>query len=70
MPAEYINKLQRMFQDIKVSEDLNQQFKNVYRITKGKFAGNLYYFLFYFTVLCIFYFIYILEQMSDKFKDS
>ncbi len=27
MPAEYVNKLARMFQDIKVSEDLNQDFK-------------------------------------------
>lgn len=29
MPADYVNKLARMFQDIKVSEDLNQQFKDV-----------------------------------------
>ena len=28
MPAEYINKLARMFQDIKVSEDLNRRFKD------------------------------------------
>lgn len=27
MPAEYVNKLARMFQDIKVSEDLNNEFK-------------------------------------------
>jgi cullin-5 len=27
MPADYVNKLGRMFQDIKVSEDLNNQFK-------------------------------------------
>ena len=27
MPAEYVNKLARMFQDIKVSEDLNREFK-------------------------------------------
>ncbi|XP_022903800.2 cullin-5 [Onthophagus taurus] len=27
MPADYVNKLARMFQDIKVSEDLNTQFK-------------------------------------------
>lgn len=27
MPADYVNKLARMFQDIKVSQDLNQQFK-------------------------------------------
>ncbi|XP_046849667.1 cullin-5-like isoform X2 [Xenia sp. Carnegie-2017] len=29
MPADYINKLARMFQDIKVSEDLNQEFKDI-----------------------------------------
>ena len=28
MPADFINKLSRMFQDIKVSEDLNSQFKS------------------------------------------
>ena len=27
MPAEYVNKLARMFQDIKVSQDLNTEFK-------------------------------------------
>lgn len=27
MPADYVNKLARMFQDIKVSEDLNTQFR-------------------------------------------
>lgn len=27
MPADYVNKLARMFQDIKVSEDLNAQFR-------------------------------------------
>lgn len=31
MPADHINKLARMFQDIKVSEDLHQQFKNSLR---------------------------------------
>ena len=31
MPAEYVNKLARMFQDIKVSEDLNQEFKDTNR---------------------------------------
>ncbi|BET00787.1 cullin 5 [Nesidiocoris tenuis] len=34
MPADYVNKLARMFQDIKVSEDLNQQFKEEYRTSK------------------------------------
>lgn len=41
MPADYVNKLARMFQDIKVSEDLNQQFKEEYRSTKGSIAGNI-----------------------------
>ena len=38
MPAEYVNKLARMFQDIKVSEDLNQGFKDRHRgsATAGK----------------------------------
>ncbi|XP_019639152.1 PREDICTED: cullin-5-like isoform X1 [Branchiostoma belcheri] len=31
MPADYVNKLARMFQDIKVSEDLNSQFKEAIR---------------------------------------
>lgn len=41
MPADYVNKLARMFQDIKVSEDLNQQFKDTYRNIKGSIAGKL-----------------------------
>ena len=31
MPAEYVNKLARMFQDIKVSQDLNTEFKDKQR---------------------------------------
>lgn len=38
MPADYINKLARMFQDIKVSNDLNQGFKTEYK-NKGDIAG-------------------------------
>ena len=41
MPADYVHKLARMFQDIKISEDLNQQFKEEYRKTKGTIAGKL-----------------------------
>lgn len=41
MPADYVNKLARMFQDVKVSEDLNQQFKETYRSSKGSIAGWL-----------------------------
>lgn len=39
MPADYINKLARMFQDIKVSNDLNQDFKTEYK-NKGDIAGK------------------------------
>lgn len=41
MPADYVNKLARMFQDIKVSEDLNQQFKEEYRTAKGSIAESI-----------------------------
>ncbi|XP_077447632.1 cullin-5 isoform X2 [Stigmatopora argus] len=34
MPADYVNKLARMFQDIKVSEDLNQSFKETHQHNK------------------------------------
>ena len=40
MPADYINKLARMFQDIKVSNDLNQGFKKEYK-NKGDIAGTV-----------------------------
>ena len=40
MPADYVNKLARMFQDIKVSDDLNQQFKELMRSSKGNVAGK------------------------------
>ncbi|CAG7666144.1 unnamed protein product [Allacma fusca] len=41
MPADYVNKLGRMFQDVKVSEDLNLQFKEQYRLTKGAVADSI-----------------------------
>lgn len=31
MPAEFVNKLARMFQDMQVSEDLNNEFKELTR---------------------------------------
>ncbi len=40
MPAEYVNKLARMFQDIKVSEDLNQEFKDRHREAPSQVAGK------------------------------
>lgn len=39
MPADYVNKLARMFQDIKVSEDLNQEFKEAHRNNNEGLAG-------------------------------
>jgi len=45
MPADYVNKLARMFQDIKVSEDLNQEFKEAHRNNNEGLAGMLKYFL-------------------------
>ncbi|XP_071505518.1 cullin-5-like [Diadema setosum] len=41
MPADYVNKLARMFQDIKVSEDLNQAFKELHRNNYGNVADNM-----------------------------
>jgi cullin-5 len=41
MPADYVNKLARMFQDVKVSEDLNLNFKDQYRLTKGPVADSI-----------------------------
>ena len=43
MPAEYVNKLARMFQDIKVSEDLNTEFKEQHRgsPTSGECIHNV-----------------------------
>ena len=29
MPPEYINKLSQMFKDIKVSDDINEKFKEI-----------------------------------------
>lgn len=42
MPADYVNKLARMFQDIKVSEDLNQVFKEVHKHNKLALPGDMY----------------------------
>lgn len=41
MPADYVNKLARMFQDIKVSEDLNGEFKEAHRNNNEGLAGQL-----------------------------
>ena len=36
MPADFINNMARMFQDIKVSDDLNQTFKDYLAVQPGK----------------------------------
>ncbi|XP_071955797.1 cullin-5-like [Antedon mediterranea] len=41
MPADYVNKLARMFQDIKVSEDMNQSFKEMHRNNTGNVSDNI-----------------------------
>lgn len=40
MPADYVNKLARMFQDIKVSEDLNQSFKEMHKHNRLALPGE------------------------------
>ena len=42
MPPEYINKLSQMFKDIKVSDGINQKFKNVarYNLNNTSLAGK------------------------------
>ncbi|XP_074660838.1 cullin-5-like isoform X2 [Tubulanus polymorphus] len=41
MPADYVNKLARMFQDIKVSEDLNLEFKEAQRNNNEGIADSI-----------------------------
>lgn len=61
MFVDYVNKLVRMFQDIKVSDDFNQEFKDVYRNNNEGIVGeiqnfeNLYnFFVFVQYILIIF----------------
>lgn len=77
MPADYVNKLARMFQDIKVSEDLNVEFKDAHRNNNEYIAGMLdcclcvysYNFLWHQTLdilvfFCTFYLLYVLLKPS------
>uniref|UniRef100_UPI00358EEC98 cullin-5 isoform X1 n=1 Tax=Myxine glutinosa TaxID=7769 RepID=UPI00358EEC98 len=41
MPADYVNKLARMFQDVKVSEDLNQSFKEMHKNNRLAMADSV-----------------------------
>ena len=56
MPPEYINKLSQMFKDIKVSNDINEKFKNVARnnLNNTTLAGKTFFIFFYKTNLSIF----------------
>jgi cullin-5 len=54
MPADYVNKLARMFQDIKVSEDLNVQFKEEHRNNNEGLAGRVQYFVFSSHIIFVF----------------
>jgi cullin-5 len=41
MPPEYINKLSQMFKDIKVSDDINEKFKEIQKNNLNSvLAGN------------------------------
>lgn len=68
MPADFVNKLARMFQDIKVSQDLNQQFKEQCRATIAdsiniKVTVYFFNFLIYICV-CVIDIIYILVYIG------
>ena len=54
MPADYVNKLARMFQDIKVSEDLNQEFKEAHRNNNEGLAGQWHAVFLVYAVCCAF----------------
>ena len=43
MPPEYINKLSQMFKDVKVSDDINEKFKEIQKNNSNTaLAGNLF----------------------------
>lgn len=61
MPADYVNKLARMFQDIKVSQDLNQQFKEQCRAALAD-SINI-------KVIMLFYRIYVQFHLKPEIKE-
>lgn len=73
MPADYVNKLARMFQDIKVSDDLNQEFKDAHRNNNEGIAGEIQNFenlpTCTCTCTCILYLICLLTTGS-QFKST
>ena len=56
MPADYVNKLARMFQDVKVSEDLNQAFKEMHKNNRLAMAGIHRHFL------CLVELVFLVDQ--------
>ncbi|MDI4567638.1 MAG: hypothetical protein E7Y34_00935 [Mycoplasma sp.] len=44
MPADYVNKLARMFQDVNINKDVNQHFKDLHR-NSGSWVGKLQIFV-------------------------
>lgn len=47
MPADYVNKLFRMLQDIEVNKDLNNTFKKMICSNNNCIAGKLFFFKFF-----------------------
>lgn len=43
MPADYVNKLFRMLQDIEVNKDLNNTFKKMISSNNNCIAGKLFF---------------------------
>lgn len=74
MFVDYVNKLVRMFQDIKVSDDFNQEFKDVYRNNNEGIVGeiqnfeNLYIFVFVQYILIIFELFLIMIVNFSSYK--
>jgi len=59
MPADYVNKLARMFQDIKVSEDLNTEFKDTHRKNNETIAGRWNH-------LVVYTFLFLTENILES----
>lgn len=73
MPADYVNKLARMFQDIKVSDDLNQEFKDAHRNNNEGIAGEIQNFenspniFMHVQCTCI---LYLICLLTSQFKST
>ena len=68
MPADYVNKLSRMFQDMKVSEDLNSTFKESRRKEETSNAGTcicLHIFCVYVSI-CLFVHLLVCQYICQS----